>query len=782
MSFYDDASLIWIAEGAGGGYDDWAPSIKPVPELSTHEELTDADLPGSNPGSWIRGTGCTIANNKATWNGSQSGQSILHNSSGNSLENGKLYRIQYTVSDYTNGAIRVKAGNTGTGRRVAANGTYVELLRAAVTSFPTVQWNATANFVGSISNLSCKEVFNNSDFDFARAADLSATRINKDGVIEKCTKNLIINSNDFIKWDSDIVDGVANGLNGYTLTSGQPGYDGTNNATLIEKDNQNNSYLFQDQNFHTHSNTVRCYSVYAKGADDQTALHMYIGNSGVLKGNAYVRLDNGSVYPSGSKTNNVVVTPVTGNDGDTDRWYRVSFWTDEDFSTDNSGNGHQVRLQPRKLNRDQYSAGRMFVQHAQFEAGMVPTPPVVTGPRLEDGGEVVSGLGGVLGDQPRFDYKRTGGPVILGEPKRVNKVPHSEHFRAWTAQNAEVLQNRAGVGTPNNIISPEGVLNGSRFQATAGSTNLNHQINSPSFTVKGTAVTASVFAKKGNVDFIRLRLNGTANSDNSHQNPRAWFDLQNGTTGTVDAGGTSSIVDMGNGWYRCILTFSGNVSTNVSFQLFINESDAQTSWTADGNEYIYIYGAQFEDAFSTNTATYVTSYIPTFGTAVTRNADTITLPLADSSGVRSLDLIDRGLITKESGTFFVDFEDWSTTAVQWSIESFDIKDAFRVYAYNATALQILHKNERDGNGQAILMTFTGLPSFGRRKVAVSWSGNNVIASVNGSHQTATCYDNVAQGLEQIERSNNSGTQVNTRAILLFPNQLSAAELNELTTI
>ena len=156
MSFYDDASLIWIAEGAGGGYDDWAPSIKPVPELSTHEELTDADLPGSNPGSWIRGTGCTIANNKATWNGSQSGQSILHNSSGNSLENGKLYRIQYTVSDYTNGAIRVKAGNTGTGRRVAANGTYVELLRAAVTSFPTVQWNATANFVVSISNLSCK--------------------------------------------------------------------------------------------------------------------------------------------------------------------------------------------------------------------------------------------------------------------------------------------------------------------------------------------------------------------------------------------------------------------------------------------------------------------------------------------------------------------------------------------------------------------------------------------------------------------------------------------------
>ena len=120
--------------------------------------------------------------------------------------------------------------------------------------------------------------------------------------------------------------------------------------------------------------------------------------------------------------------------------------------------------------------------------------------------------------------------------------------------------------------------------------------------------------------------------------------------------------------------------------------------------------------------------------------------------------------------------------MQWSIESFDIKDAFRVYAYNATALQILHKNERDGNGQAILMTFTGLPSFGRRKVAVSWSGNNVIASVNGSHQTATCYDNVAQGLEQIERSNNSGTQVNTRAILLFPNQLSAAELNELTTI
>ena len=773
MSFYDDASLIWIAEGAGGGYDDWAPSIKPVPELSTHEELTDADLPGSNPGSWIRGTGCTIANNKATWNGSQSGQSILHNSSGNSLENGKLYRIQYTVSDYTNGAIRVKAGNTGTGRRVAANGTYVELLRAAVTSFPTVQWNATANFVGSISNLSCKEVFNNSDFDFSRAADLSATRINKDGVIEKCTRNLLSSSNSLTTSGSGWSGTTGNPLNYNNAIAGQPGYDGNNNAFLIEKTTNANSYIGIPHNIDYDG--LFTWSGYFKneGSKDN-GVYMFTPVTG-----AYFDLVNGQILGGGG-TNQIGRHIEDVGNG----WYRCSVTgvgrIDPNVNNDRprfkvtniTGAAEGDNLLPYN------TTGKIFVQDFQLEVATAATPRVVTGPRLEDGGEVVSGLGGVLGDQPRFDYKRTGGPAILGEPKRVNKVPHSEYFGAWTAQDSQVVSNNQA---NSSIISPEGVVNGTKLKAT-GSSDSNHQINSPSFTIKGTAVTASVFAKKGNVDFIRLRLNGTANSDNSHQSPRAWFNLQNGTTGSVDAGGTSSIVDMGDGWYRCILTFSGNVSTNASFQLFINESDGQTTWVADGNEYIYIYGAQFEDAFSTNTASYVTSYIPTFGAAVTREADTIILPEADSTGVRSLDLIDRGLITKESGTFFVDFEDWTTTAVQWSIESFDIKDALRVYAHNATALQILHKNERDGNGQATLMTFTGLPSFGRRKVAVSWSGNNVIASVNGSHQTATCYDNVAQGLEQIERSNNSGTQANTRAILLFPNQLSAAELNELTTI
>jgi hypothetical protein len=767
MSFYDDASLIWIAEGAGGGYDDWAPSIKPVPELSTHEELTDADLPGSNPASWFRGGGCTIANGKATWDGSQGGQSNLHNASGNSLENGKLYRVQYTVSDYTNGAIRVKAGNTGTGRRVAANGTYVELLRAAVSTFPTVQWNATANFVGSISNLSCKEVFNNSDFDFARAADLSATRINKDGVIEKCTKNLLSSSNSLTTSGSGWSGTSSNPINYNNSIAGQPGYDGKNNAFLIEKTTNANSYIGVPHNI-DHDGLFTWSAYFKNEGSKDNGVYMFTPVTA-----AYFDLVNGQIL-GGSGTNQIGKHIEDVGNG----WYRCS--VTGLGRIDPSDPNDRPRFKPTNITGDNpgtgayNDTGKIFAQDFQIEVATAATPPVVTGSRLEDGGEVVSGLGGVLGDQPRFDYKRTGGPAILGEPKRINKIPHSEYFGTWTAQESEVFS--------NNIKSPEGVLNGTKFRATSGSSNLNHQINSPAFTVKGTAVTASVFAKKGNVDFIRLRLNGTANSDNSHQNPRAWFDLENGTTGTVDAGGTSSIVDMGDGWYRCILTFSGNVSTSVSLQLFINKIDAQTSWTSNGSEYIYIYGAQYEDAFSSNTANYVTSYIPTFGAEVTRNADAITLPLADSSGVKSLDLVDRGLITKESGTFFVDFEDWSTTAVQWSIESFDIKDAFRVYAHNATALQILHKNERDGNGQTTLMTFTGLPSFGRRKVAISWSGNNVIASVNGSHQTATCYDNVAQGLEQIERSNNSGTKVNTRAILLFPNQLSAAELNELTTI
>ena len=65
------------------------------------------------------------------------------------------------------------------------------------------------------------------DFTFSRGADLSATRVNENGYIEKGYENLFLQSNAF-----NIAPWNIAGLN-YNLTGGQAGYDGSNAGVLL---------------------------------------------------------------------------------------------------------------------------------------------------------------------------------------------------------------------------------------------------------------------------------------------------------------------------------------------------------------------------------------------------------------------------------------------------------------------------------------------------------------------------------------------------------------------
>ena len=61
----------------------------------------------------------------------------------------------------------------------------------------------------------------NGDGDFTFSRSTAATRVNADGNIEKETMNLVPRSNDFSAWSK---------ASNASVTSGQAGYDGTNDA------------------------------------------------------------------------------------------------------------------------------------------------------------------------------------------------------------------------------------------------------------------------------------------------------------------------------------------------------------------------------------------------------------------------------------------------------------------------------------------------------------------------------------------------------------------------
>jgi hypothetical protein len=209
-------------------------------------------------------------------------------------------------------------------------------------------------------------------------------------------------------------------------------------------------------------------------------------------------------------------------------------------------------------------------------------------------------------DTPRIDFTDNTDGHLLLEPQSTNLITYSEDFSEW---------NNSTTSDATSVInSPDGTQNATTLTATTGNGSVNHMITSDDFIIASGDITASIFAKKGTVDYLRLRFDGTTS------NERAWYNLNNGTIEGEDSSGSAKIEDYGNGWYRCILTSSNNTASgNCGLQLFVqNTGGTQTSWEADGTENIHIWGGQVEQL------EYPTSYIPTNGSTVTRDAETCT--------------------------------------------------------------------------------------------------------------------------------------------------------------
>jgi len=187
---------------------------------------------------------------------------------------------------------------------------------------------------------------------------------------------------------------------------------------------------------------------------------------------------------------------------------------------------------------------------------------------------------------------------LLLENQSTNLITYSEDFTnaSWTKLNSTI--------TSNDIISPDGNVNADKIESTGTSSSIVF-VSYPTITLTNT-YTAFTFIKKGDNRWIRLGHNTSAIG-------AAWFDLDNGVTGTVNCD-SANIEELSNGWYKCSITFIASVSSGSSV-FFIGLSDADNSTNVGTvGKFNYIYGTQLEQG-------YATSYIPTNGSTVTRLAD-----------------------------------------------------------------------------------------------------------------------------------------------------------------
>ena len=202
-------------------------------ELVTNGDFaTDSDWTAVNSGGW------TISGGSANSDGTSSASAIYQQ---NILVVGKTYKITFTTI-ITSGTVAVSAGFSGTGTSRTVSGTYTEILTAATNDELYIK--GTSNFIGSIDNVSVKEVTGQEVVPNSGCGSW---------LLEPQSTNLLLQSNQFdTTWAKS---------SGVTITSEQTiSPQGTNNGWKFEKTAV--AYKSIGQNYTSSSETT--FSIFAK--------------------------------------------------------------------------------------------------------------------------------------------------------------------------------------------------------------------------------------------------------------------------------------------------------------------------------------------------------------------------------------------------------------------------------------------------------------------------------------------------------------------------------------
>jgi hypothetical protein len=337
---------------------------------------------------------------------------------------------------------------------------------------------------------------------------------------------------------------------------------------------------------------------------------------------------------------------------------------------------------------------------------------------------------------PRLDYSNGTCPSLLVEPQRTNLVTYSNDLTnsIWTKVRSTI--------TANDTTSPDGTQNADKITLDSG-TNIKFLEQTQ---LQNGTYTQSVYAKAGTHNFLQLLVGSDAT-------PYCNFDLVNGTYSA--SGCTASITAVGNGWFRCVMTYSTTIG-DVVYLFAVNSLSSARASSTSSTGYYYIWGFQLE------AGSYSTSYIPTTSASVTRNADVIS-----KTGISSL-------IGQTEGTLFFDIVFPQNTTPSY----IGISDG-------ATSNRLILGCEFGtfftfGYGYSTLPLSINTPY----KIALAYNSTNMKIYANGS-LIATVLGSVPSGMNRFAFDSGGNTQhliASVKSAALWKTKLSDTQLAQLTTL
>jgi hypothetical protein len=381
--------------------------------------------------------------------------------------------------------------------------------------------------------------------------------------------------------------------------------------------------------------------------------------------------------------------------------------------------------------------------------------------------------GGVLrtaaANVPRFDHDPATGASrgLLIEEARTNLFQRSAEF-----DNAYWGKNEASV-TANAETSPDGTSSGDKLIESAN--NDVHWVRSALFSATSETRSLSVFAKKGERNRLAVAI---WNGSTSTRSANALFDLNAGTVlYTYSAGSwtsvSSSITPVGNGWYRCVVTATGD-GTNGYYGYLTVGNDTQsaatastgtTAYTGDGTSGLFIWGAQLE------AGAFATSYIPTTSAAATRSADSAVVTPISS------------FYNQAEGTLFAE---WNTPVGNIGIVAISDNSALNRFAIlNTTSTLVPNGNVRvDNVAQCSISVGAAATASDILKFVLAAKADDFQAARGGVLGTADTSGTLPTLTHlRLGTAGSSSNMLNghIRKIAYWPRRLSNGLLQQLTT-
>jgi len=239
------------------------------------------------------------------------------------------------------------------------------------------------------------------------------------------------------------------------------------------------------------------------------------------------------------------------------------------------------------------------------------------------------------------------------------------------------------------------------------------------------------------------------------------FDLTALTATTVVGGATGTITNAGNGWYRCIMTYTTVAAFAPILVLFLANDAGSVSYAGDGTSGVFMWGAQLE------AGSFATSQMPTVATTFQRNIDT---------AIVSTQAFPYGVA---EGSLVANVSSFGVFSFNSLIELNDgtINNRIGMRYNNASVASYLVIN--GGSTQATLNP--SAPSASASKFAGAYKASDFAASYNGSAVSTSSSGTVPTSITKMDIGNYIGSansQINghIRQITYFPRRLTNAEL------